>query len=133
MADRSVEAAQLAPEDDAEAVAARPGKWWLLGAVSVSTFMLLLDVTVVNVALPDMQRTLNSSFADLQWVIDAYALSLAAFLLSAGTLADQFGRRRVFGYGLVIFTLASLLCGLAPNPPTPCKARAPFCTPSRRR
>jgi EmrB/QacA subfamily drug resistance transporter len=88
----------------------------MLGAVSAATFMLLLDVTVVNVALPDIQRTLHASFFDLQWVVDAYALTLAAFLLSAGTLADQFGRRRIFTYGLALFTVASLLCGLAPNP-----------------
>ena len=94
----------------------RPNRWWMLGAVSAATFMLLLDVTVVNVALPDIQRTLHASFFDLQWVVDAYALTLAAFLLGAGTLADQFGRRRVFTCGLALFTLASLLCGLAPNP-----------------
>jgi EmrB/QacA subfamily drug resistance transporter len=88
----------------------------MLGAVSAATFMLLLDVTVVNVALPDIQRTLHASFFDLQWVVDAYALTLAAFLLTAGTLADQFGRRRLFTYGLALFTAASLLCGLAPNP-----------------
>ncbi|MEU3338782.1 MFS transporter [Streptomyces sp. NPDC006668] len=91
----------------------RPNKWWMLGAVSVATFMLLLDVTVVNVALPDMQRSLDSSFFDLQWVIDSYALTLAAFLLAAGTLADRLGRRRVFVIGLGIFALASLTCGLA--------------------
>lgn len=94
----------------------RPNKWWMLGAVSVATFMLLLDVTVVNVALPDIQQSLNSSFFDLQWVIDAYALTLAVFLLASGTLADQFGRRRVFAVGLAIFTVASLLCGLATTP-----------------
>jgi EmrB/QacA subfamily drug resistance transporter len=94
----------------------RPNRWWMLGAVSAATFMLLLDVTVVNVALPDIQRSLRASFFDLQWVIDAYALTLAAFLLTGGTLADQFGRRRVFTAGLATFTLASLLCGLAPDP-----------------
>ena len=66
--------------------------------------MLLLDVTVVNVALPDIQKDLGSSFSDLQWVIDAYALTLAAFLLTAGSLADLLGRRRVFVIGLVVFT-----------------------------
>ncbi|MEU9451494.1 MFS transporter [Streptomyces sp. NPDC048277] len=91
----------------------RPNKWWMLGGVSVATFMLLLDVTVVNVALPDMQRSLDSSFFDLQWVIDSYALTLAAFLLAAGTLADRLGRRRVFVIGLAIFAVASLTCGLA--------------------
>jgi EmrB/QacA subfamily drug resistance transporter len=77
--------------------------------------MLLLDITVVNTALPDIQEDLDASFTDLQWVIDAYALTLAGFTLSAGSLADRLGRRRVFAWGLVIFTLASLACGLAPT------------------
>ena len=91
-------------------------KWWTLIAVSVAIFMLLLDITVVNVALPDIQRSLHSSFADLQWVVNAYSLTLAAFLLTAGALADLFGRRRVFVTGLVVFTLASAACGLAGSP-----------------
>src|ERR1700754_3861908 len=88
-------------------------RWWTLGAVCVATFMLLLDITIVNVALPDIAKDLHSSFSDLQWVIDAYALSLAALLLTAGSLADLLGRRRIFTAGLVIFTSASLLCALA--------------------
>jgi EmrB/QacA subfamily drug resistance transporter len=91
-------------------------KWWTLGAVCVATFMLLLDITVVNTALPAIQRDLGGSFTDLQWVIDAYALSLAALVLTAGSLADRLGRRRVFAAGLGIFTAASLLCALAPDP-----------------
>src|ERR1700754_591482 len=91
-------------------------KWWTLIAVCVATFMLLLDVTVVNVALPYIERDLGSSFEDLQWVIDAYALTLAAFLLTAGSIADDMGRRRVFVVGLVVFTVASALCGLAHTP-----------------
>ena len=67
----------------------RGNKWWTLVAVCLGTFMLLLDVTIVNVALPDIQRALHSSFSDLQWVVDAYALTLAAFLLTAGSLADM--------------------------------------------
>src|SRR5215212_64249 len=90
-------------------------KWWTLLVVCVATFMLLLDITVVNTALPDIQEDLDASFTDLQWVIDAYALTLAAFTLSAGSLADRLGRRRVFVAGLAIFTLASLACGLAPS------------------
>jgi EmrB/QacA subfamily drug resistance transporter len=90
-------------------------KWWTLLVVCVATFMLLLDITVVNTALPDIQEDLDASFTDLQWVIDAYALTLAAFTLSAGSLADRLGRRRVFVAGLVIFTFASLACGLAPS------------------
>src|SRR5215207_5725614 len=91
-------------------------KWWTLGAVCVATFMLLLDITVVNTALPAIQDDLGGSFTDLQWVIDAYALSLAALVLTAGSLADRLGRRRVFAIGLGIFSVASLLCGLAPDP-----------------
>ena len=67
----------------------RGNKWWTLVAVCLGTFMLLLDITIVNVALPDIQRALNSSFSDLQWIVDAYALTLAAFLLTAGSLADM--------------------------------------------
>src|SRR5438128_4077565 len=78
--------------------------------------MLLLDITVVNVALPDIQRSLHSSFRDLQWVVNAYSLTLAAFLLTAGSLADLFGRRRVFVTGLAVFTASSAACGLAGSP-----------------
>src|ERR1700754_4246721 len=91
-------------------------KWWTLGAVCVATFMLLLDITVVNTALPKIQQDLGGSFSDQQWVIDAYALSLAALVLTAGSLADWLGRRRVFVAGLAIFSPASLLCALAPDP-----------------
>src|SRR5512133_510954 len=84
-------------------------KWWTLAAASIGLFMLLLDLTVVNVALPDIQKQLHASLSDLQWVIDAYALSLAALLLTAGSLADLLGRRRVFTVGVAIFTLGSLL------------------------
>src|SRR4051795_289655 len=78
--------------------------------------MLLLDITVVNVALPDIAKDLHTSFSELQWVVDAYALGLASFLLTTGTLADRFGHRRVFVYGLVGFTCASILCGIATSP-----------------
>src|SRR6266487_1879404 len=91
-------------------------KWWTLLAVSVATFMLLLDITVVNVALPSIRDDLGASFTDLQWVIDAYALTLAALVLTAGSLADRLGRRRVFAIGLAIFSFASLLCALSPDP-----------------
>jgi EmrB/QacA subfamily drug resistance transporter len=90
-------------------------KWWTLIAASVATFMLLLDITVVNTALPDIERDLGASFTDLQWVIDAYTLSLAAFVLTAGSLADRVGRRRTFVTGLGIFTIASLGIALAPS------------------
>ena len=91
-------------------------KWWTLMAVSVATFMLLLDITVVNTSLPSIRDDLGASFTDLQWVIDAYALTLAALVLTAGSLADRLGRRRLFAAGLAIFSAASLLCALAPDP-----------------
>src|SRR5882757_10031464 len=91
-------------------------KWWTLVLVSVATFMLLLDVTIVNVALPDIQRELHASLSSLQWVVDAYSLTLAAFLLTAGSLGDRLGRRRVFTIGFAIFTFASLLCGISNDP-----------------
>src|SRR4051794_292916 len=78
--------------------------------------MLLLDITVVNVALPNIQRDLDADFSHLQWVVDAYALTLAALLLTAGSLADRYGRRLIFAGGLVMFVAASLLCGLATSP-----------------
>ena len=97
----------------AESANERGNKWWTLAAVCLGTFMLLLDVTIVNVALPDIQKDLHSSFSGLQWVVDAYALTLAALLLTAGSLADLYGRRRLYLVGLVVFTVASLLCGVA--------------------
>jgi EmrB/QacA subfamily drug resistance transporter len=99
--------------DGGEDPGQRGNKWWTLVAVCLGTFMLLLDITIVNVALPDIQRALHSSFSDLQWVVDAYALTLAAFLLTAGSLADMYGRRLLYLIGLAIFTCASVLCGFA--------------------
>ena len=90
-------------------------KWWTLLTVSVATFMLLLDITVVNTALPSIQKDLGAGFTDVQWVIDAYTLSLAALVLTAGSLADRLGRRAVFVTGLGIFALASFAAGLAPD------------------
>ncbi|HEY1273746.1 MAG TPA: MFS transporter [Thermoleophilaceae bacterium] len=91
-------------------------KWWTLLVVCLATFMLLLDVTVVNVALPAIQSDLGSSFSDLQWVVDAYALMLAAALLTAGSFSDLLGRRKVFVTGVIAFIVASLLCGLSTSP-----------------
>ena len=91
-------------------------KWWTLLVACLATFMLLLDITVVNVALPDIQSSLHASFSDLQWVVDAYALTLAALLLTAGSLGDRMGRKLVFAVGLGLFVAASLLCGLATTP-----------------
>jgi EmrB/QacA subfamily drug resistance transporter len=86
---------------------------WTLGVVSLGTFMLMLDLSVVAIALPDIRVSLDASFSQLQWVVDAYALALAAFLVTAGSLADRRGRKRMFLGGFVLFTLASLACGLA--------------------
>src|SRR3982074_1907152 len=88
-------------------------KWWTLIVVCTGTFMLLLDITIVNVALPKIATDLKGSFSDIQWVIDAYALTLASVLLTAGSLADLLGRRRVFSIGLGLFSVTSLLCGLS--------------------
>jgi EmrB/QacA subfamily drug resistance transporter len=91
-------------------------KWWTLLAVCAGTFMLLLDVTIVVVALPEIQSSLRAGFGDVEWVVDAYALTLASLLLTAGVLADRYGRRLLFGIGLAVFTAGSLLCGLAQSP-----------------
>jgi EmrB/QacA subfamily drug resistance transporter len=91
-------------------------RWWTLLAVCVATFMLLLDITIVNVALPSIQADLDAGLSSLQWVVDAYALTLASFLLVFGSLGDRLGRRRIFAIGFGIFTAASLLCGLASDP-----------------
>src|SRR5438270_11811593 len=88
-------------------------KWWTLAAVSFGLFMIMLDNTVVNVALPSMARSLHVDQAGLEWVVVGYALSFATFMLTGGKLADLFGRRPLFVFGLVIFTGASLACGLA--------------------
>jgi EmrB/QacA subfamily drug resistance transporter len=84
---------------------------WTLVAVCVTTFMLLLDITIVNVALPRIQSSLSASLTGLQWVVDAYALALAALILTAGALSDRFGRRRLFVFGVIVFTAASAVCG----------------------
>ncbi|HEY2355492.1 MAG TPA: MFS transporter [Gaiellaceae bacterium] len=91
-------------------------KWRVLTVVCIAVFMLLLDITVVNVALPDIQKELHTSFTQLQWVVDAYALTLAATILNAGTLGDLYGRKRVFLVSIGLFTLASALCGAANSP-----------------
>ncbi|WFB10931.1 DHA2 family efflux MFS transporter permease subunit [Streptomyces sp. LX-29] len=91
-------------------------KWRTLVAVSLATFMLLLDVTVVNVALPQIQRDLDADFDALRWVIDGYALALAATTLTFGSLGDRIGHRRTFRWGLIVFSLSSLAAGLATTP-----------------
>jgi EmrB/QacA subfamily drug resistance transporter len=88
-------------------------RWWTLGAVSLGLFMIMLDNTVVNVALPSIQQSLGLSLSELEWIVAGYALTFAALMLTGGKLADLLGRRRVFVAGLVVFTAASLACGLA--------------------
>jgi EmrB/QacA subfamily drug resistance transporter len=90
-------------------------KWWTLAAVSVGLFMIMLDNTVVNVALPSMRSSLHMTLSELEWVVAGYALTFAAFMLTGGKLADYVGRRLIFMVGLAVFTGASLACGLAPN------------------
>ena len=114
-------------------------KWWTLLAVSVATFMLLLDITVVNTALPSIQKDLSASFTDLQWVIDAYTLTLAAVVLTAGSIADRLGRRASVRRSVWRSSrLASLAAGLAPDATVPehlagrCRASAaPRCSRCR--
>ena len=88
-------------------------KWLTLAAVSVGLFMIMLDNTVVNVALPSIQHDLDADLSELQWIVTGYALTFAALMLIGGKLADAYGRRKIFVLGIVVFTLASLLCGLA--------------------
>ena len=90
-------------------------KWWTLAAVAFGLFMIMLDNTIVNVALPSIQRSLHMSLSSLEWIVTAYALTFAALLITGGKLGDLYGRRKMFIAGLVVFTLASLACGLAPN------------------
>ncbi len=90
-------------------------KWWTLGAVSFGLFMIMLDNTIVNVALPSIQSDLHIGISELEWVVNGYALTFAVLMLTGGKLADLFGRRLIFIVGLVIFTAASLACGLAPS------------------
>src|SRR5512132_239402 len=90
-------------------------KWWTLAAVSLGLFMIMLDNTVVNVALPSIERDLGARLPELEWIVSGYALTFAAFLLTGGKLADLLGRRRIFVIGLAIFGGASLACALAPG------------------
>ena len=88
-------------------------KWWTLGAMCFALFMIMLDNTVVNVALPSIQEDLGATLSQLQWIVTGYALTFAALMLIGGKLADAYGRRLIFVIGIVIFTLASLWCGLS--------------------
>ncbi|MEF2976462.1 MFS transporter [Subtercola sp. YIM 133946] len=100
----------------ATGAARRPtSKWLVLAICCLSLFIVSMDVTIVNVALPSIRVDLGSSVADLQWVVDGYTVSVASFLLLAGSLADRIGRRRIFQIGLVVFSVGSLLCSVAPT------------------
>jgi EmrB/QacA subfamily drug resistance transporter len=105
-------------------VASQNHKWWALALLSVVQFMIVLDIAIVNVALPSIQVDLGFSQENLQWVISAYALVFGGFLLLGGRTADLVGRRRMFIIGLAVFSLASLVAGLAWNEPSLIGARA---------
>lgn len=90
-------------------------RWWTLGAMCFALFMLMLDNTVVNVALPSIERDLHASLSSLEWTVNAYTLSLAVTLVTGGRLGDIFGRRRLFLFGVVVFGISSLIIGLSPN------------------
>src|SRR6201996_7094170 len=90
-------------------------RWWTLAAMCFALFMLMLDNTVVNVALPSIQRDLHASLASLEWTVNAYTLTLAVLLVTGGRLGDIFGRRRMFLFGVVVFALSSLAIGFAPS------------------
>jgi EmrB/QacA subfamily drug resistance transporter len=107
--------AELTREGNGGGTAPTPTQQWTLLIVCVGTFMLMLDVTAVAIALKSVGVSLDASFSDVQWVIDAYTLTLAALLLTSGSLADRLGRKRMFLVGLVIFTLASLVIGASPD------------------
>ena len=96
-------------------VTAENRKWWTLAAVGFGLFMIMLDNTVVNVALPTIQRELGAGLSQLEWIVSGYALTFAALMLTGGKLADLFGRRRVFVIGLAVFSGSSLACALAPS------------------
>jgi EmrB/QacA subfamily drug resistance transporter len=97
----------------ASMVDAEHRKWWTLGAVAVGLFMIMLDNTIVNVAIPTIQSDLNLKLSEVEWVVTGYALTFGAFMLTGGKLADLMGRRRIFVIGLIVFTGSSLACGLA--------------------
>src|SRR5438067_13524243 len=97
---------------------------WVLVATILGSSMAFIDGSVVSVALPVIQRDLNATTADVQWIVEAYSLFLAALILVGGSLGDHFGRRRIFAMGVVIFAVASVWCGLSPNTTSLIIARA---------
>jgi MFS family permease len=94
---------------------ADPRRWWILGIVLTAEIMDLLDSTIVNVAGPSLKKDLGVSPSQLQWIIGGYALALGSGLVLGGRLGDRFGRRQMFLFGVVFFTITSLLCGIAPT------------------
>src|SRR5271170_8039929 len=88
---------------------------WILTATILASSMAFIDGTVVNVALPALQSALSATLADVQWVVESYALFLAALVLIGGSLGDLYGRRKIFAAGILIFSAASAWCGLAPS------------------
>src|SRR5258708_21789496 len=104
---------------------------WVLAATILGSSMVFIDGTVTNVALPALQANLHATSVDVQWVVEAYALFLAALLLLGGSLGDHFGRRRIYAIGVVLFALASVLCRLSPShapplvPPAGAGSRGP--------
>jgi MFS family permease len=105
-------------------------RWWTLAAMCFALFMVMLDNTVTNVALPSIQKDLHASLSALEWVINAYTLTFAVLLVTGGRLGDIFGRRRAFLFGVVVFALSSATIGFAPNetwlvPAARCRASAP--------
>ncbi len=93
----------------------RQARVWVLVATILGSSMAFIDSTVVNVALPTLQTQLQATVADVQWVVESYALFVATLILVGGSLGDRFGRRRIFVLGIVVFAIASAWCGLAPN------------------
>src|SRR5881398_3258710 len=90
-------------------------KWWTLGSMCFALFMIMLDNTVVNVALPSIQRDLHASLSALEWTVNAYTLTFAVLMVTGGRLGDIFGRRRMFLFGVVVFGLSSVVLGFAPS------------------
>jgi EmrB/QacA subfamily drug resistance transporter len=108
----------------ARILASENRKWWTLGAVAFSLFMIMLDNTVVNVAVPSIQRSLGAGVSELEWVVNGYALTFAVLMITGGKLADLLGRKRIFLTGLCVFALSSLVCGLAGSVGTLIASRA---------
>ncbi|WP_254454992.1 MFS transporter [Acetobacter estunensis] len=116
---------RMASGDTRLAVSSSPVRPFLvLGACCLSLFLVMMDVTIVNVALPSIRLAFDAGLPALQWIVDAYTLVVSALLMVAGTLADRFGRRRIFLTGIVVFCLASALCGMATSSGALIAARA---------